>query len=138
MKSFVSYFLVLVLSFSLALGDSNSSTDKLPKEFRLNGTATQDAFGSSKNKALHSTVRLTRNDKLIAMGAIISPEGHILTKASSCVGAREATLSGGEKFKLRVKKSQDSESLVVFKRFDYQIEYNKLLQYCNIQFVRID
>ena len=114
MKSFVSYFLVLVLSFSLALGDSNSSTDKLPREFRLNGTATQDAFGSSKNKALHSTVRLTRNDKLIAMGAIISPEGHILTKASSCVGAREATLSGGEKFKLRVKKRNETLDLALY------------------------
>ena len=98
----------LLFTFSVLAGnkivDDNSTEYSLPAEFRLNGKSTQAAFGTARERALLTTARLIRNDKLIAMGAIVSPSGHILTKASSCVGARLATLSNGETFKLKIKK----------------------------------
>ena len=107
----INFIILLFLYFLLfsfqATADFNGSKKVLPNELRLNGVSTQNAFGISKENALLSTVRLTRNDKLIAMGAIVSSEGHVLTKASSCVGARKATLTNGESYSLRIKKRNE-------------------------------
>ena len=55
--------------------------------FYLSGASVQNAFQESRTKALQGTVKLLRNDKLIALGTLVDPKGFILTKASSCVGA---------------------------------------------------
>ena len=122
-------FIILLFLFFLlfsfqATADFNGSKKVLPNELRLNGVSTQNAFGISKENALLSTVRLTRNDKLIAMGAIVSSEGHVLTKASSCVGARKATLTNGESYSLRIKKRNEDLDLALYQmisdRDDFQ------------------
>ena len=95
-------------------GETNSTAFSLSAEFRLNGKSTQAAFGIAKETALLTTAKLTRNDKLIAMGAIVSPSGHIITKASSCVGARLATLSNGKSYKLKIKKRNEELDLAVY------------------------
>ena len=95
-------------------GETNPTGFSLSTEFRLNGKSTQAAFGIAKETALLTTAKLTRNDKLIAMGAIVSPSGHIITKASSCVGARLATLSNGESYKLKIKKRNEELDLAVY------------------------
>ena len=95
-------------------GETNPTGFSLSNEFRLNGKSTQAAFGIAKETALLTTAKLTRNDKLIAMGAIVSPSGHIITKASSCVGARLATLSNGESYKLKIKKRNEELDLAVY------------------------
>ena len=109
---------VLLLSVSLygieEHKESNATGDLLPLELRLNGKSTQAAFGEAKETALNVTAKLTRNDKLIAMGAIVSPAGHILTKASSCVGARLASLANGEVYKLRIKKRNEDLDLALY------------------------
>ena len=66
------------------------------KIWRLNGITTQEALGAGKSQALDMTVRLLRNQKLIGLGTLINPEGYLITKASSCVGAREAILTNGK------------------------------------------
>ena len=67
----------LLFTFPVLAGnkivDDNSTEYSLPAEFRLNGKSTQAAFGTARERALLTTTRLIRNDKLIAMGAIVSP-----------------------------------------------------------------
>lgn len=113
MKLLLNILLIFNLSLS-GFSDQNSSEAWLPLKFRLNGLSTQSAFNPTRDKALLATAKLTRNNKLIAMGAIVSPQGHILTKASSCVGARIATLSTGEIFKLRIKKRDEDLDLALY------------------------
>ena len=105
MRFLAALILSLPLFGEVEQKDRIASNKALPFDFRLNGKVTQAAFGDAREIARNVTAKLTRNDKLIAMGAIVSPVGHILTKASSCVGARLATLSNGEVYKLRIKKA---------------------------------
>ena len=107
MKFFLSLLGAMSLLGEIEQQDNNGSGTTLPLKYRLNGKSTQAAFGKAKHTALAATAKLTRNDKLIAMGAIVSPEGYILTKASSCVGARLATLANGEIYQLRIKKRNE-------------------------------
>lgn len=104
-------------------GETNSTAFSLSAEFRLNGKSTQAAFGVAKETALLTTAKLTRNDKLIAMGAIVSPSGHIVTKASSCVGARLATLSNGESYKLKIKKRNEALDLAVYQMISDKVDF---------------
>ena len=117
----------LVLCSSDTEIDSNESENILANKYRLNGISTQNAFGVSKENALLSTVRLTRNDKLIAMGAIVSPTGHVLTKASSCVGAREATLTTGESFSLRIKKRNEELDLALYQMISDRNDFHPVV-----------
>ena len=114
MKFFLSLLVAIPLLGEIEQQDYNGSGTTLPLKYRLNGKSTQAAFGKAKHTALAATAKLTRNDKLIAMGAIVSPEGYILTKASSCVGARLATLANGEIYQLRIKKRNEELDLALY------------------------
>ena len=74
----------------------------------------QSAFTSAKEIALDTTVRLERNGKLIALGTIINPNGFILTKASACVGAREAILCNGNSYGLKIRKRFEDIDLALY------------------------
>ena len=111
-------------------GETNSTGFFLSAEFRLNGKSTQAAFGIAKETALLTTAKLTRNDKLIAMGAIVSPSGHIVTKASSCVGARLATLSNGESYKLKIKKRNEALDLAVYQMISDKVDF-PFVEWCD-------
>ena len=111
-------------------GETNSTAFSLSAEFRLNGKSTQAAFGVAKETALLTTAKLTRNDKLIAMGAIVSPSGHIVTKASSCVGARLATLSNGESYKLKIKKRNEALDLAVYQMISDKVDF-PFVEWCD-------
>lgn len=130
-----SVILILLTGFSLhvqAEEDFNNSR-VLDTTDRLNGSSIQDAFGSSKDIALKTTVRLLRNNKLIALGGIVHKDGYILTKASSCVGAREAETFDGKKYSLKIKKRFEETDLALYKLIsdensfqvvDWEIENN--------------
>ena len=105
---------LLFWSFSQARGTEDNATFLLAEEFRLNGISTQKAFGKAHEQALSTTVRLTRNDKLIAMGGIVDARGYVLTKASDCVGAREAETSDGRKYRLKIKKRDEKTDLALY------------------------
>ena len=83
-------------------------------ELRLNGKSTQRAFAEAKEEALRTTVRLERNGKLIALGLLVDPSGLVLTKASSCIGAREASLANGERYALRIRKRHEPTDLALY------------------------
>lgn len=96
-----------------ALEDENQSK-LLGYELRLNGKSTQRAFAEAKEEALRTTVRLERNGKLIALGLLVDPSGLVLTKASSCIGAREASLANGERYALRIRKRDEPTDLALY------------------------
>ena len=127
MNSYTLLIPLFILYSTHANIDSNGSENILANKYRLNGISTQNAFGVSKENALLSTVRLTRNDKLIAMGAIVSPTGHVLTKASSCVGAREATLKTGETFSLRIKKRNEELDLALYQMISDRNDFHPVI-----------
>lgn len=118
----VSIFLYLTINGE---EDFNSSHSLLP-EFRLNGKAVQKVFGKAKNIALDTTVRLLRNEKMIALGGIIHPEGYILTKASSCVGAREAETYDGKKYALKIKRRYEENDLAIYQLISDQNSFPSL------------
>ena len=81
-----------------------ANSESLSASHRLNGSTTRKAFMDSQEAAFASTVRLMRNGKLITHGTIISEEGYLLTKASACVGAREAVFANGKKYPVRIRR----------------------------------
>ena len=113
------YFIILALLVSFLLrvnaNEEFNSTGLLHTKNRLNGSSIQDAFGNTKEIALKTTVRLLRNNKLIALGGIVHPSGYVLTKASSCVGARQAVTFDGEKYSLKIKKRFEETDLAIYK-----------------------
>lgn len=107
-------FTFFIYTYSQAEDSENNTTELLDEKFRLNGLSTQDAFGQAREEALSTTVRLVRNDKLIALGGIVDPSGYVLTKASDCVGAREAQTSDGKKYRLKIKKRDEKTDLALY------------------------
>ena len=112
-KIFIAVFNLAIFSFVLGEDDLNGSK-VLNADNRLNGKSIQNAFGKAKDISLESTVRLLRNQKLIALGGIIHPSGYILTKASTCVGAREAETFDGKKYSLKIKKRFEECDLAIY------------------------
>ena len=113
MKAITLLFFCYLTSL-LAEDSEGNNTLLLPEKFRLNGISTQNAFGKANVNALSTTVRLMRNDKLIAMGGIVDSRGYVLTKASDCVGAREAETSDGRKYSLKIKKRDERTELALY------------------------
>ena len=109
----ITVFNCAIISFVLGEDDLNGSK-VLNADNRLNGKSIQNAFGKAKDISLASTVRLLRNQKLIALGGIIHPSGYILTKASTCVGAREAETFDGKKYSLKIKKRYEESDLAIY------------------------
>ena len=94
--------------------------------FSRQGTEDNDTFCLRKNivsmvsrrkrllgklmSGLSTTVRLTRNDKLIAMGGIVDSRGYALTKASDCVGLGKLKPRWKE-YRLKIKKRDEKTDL---------------------------
>ena len=109
----IAVFNFAIISFVLGEDDLNGSK-VLNTDNRLNGKSIQNAFGKAKDISLASSVRLLRNQKLIALGGIIHPSGYIVTKASTCVGAREAETFDGKKYSLKIKKRYEESDLAIY------------------------
>ncbi len=90
-----------------------SHAEELSASQRLNGANTRKAFGKIKQAAFASTVRLIRNGKLITHGTIVTKEGLILTKASACVGAREAVFADGQTYPVRIRRRDQKTDLAL-------------------------
>lgn len=74
-----------------------------------------EAFEESSKAGLGSTVRLVRNGRSLAMGTIVSKQGHVITKASVCIGAQEAILADGTKYKVRIRGRDKETDLALLK-----------------------
>lgn len=104
----------LVFGLCAGLFVSNAiHAEDLSASQRLNGANTRKAFAKTKQAAFASTVRLIRNGKLITHGTIVSKEGLLLTKASACVGAREAVLANGQTYPVRIRRRDESTDLAL-------------------------
>ena len=104
--------LVFGLCAGLLIGNAIHAED-LSASQRLNGANTRKAFAKTKQAAFASTVRLIRNGKLITHGTIVSKEGLLLTKASACVGAREAVLADGQSYPVRIRRRDEKTDLAL-------------------------
>ena len=104
--------LVLGLCAGLLISNAIHAED-LSASQRLNGANTRKAFAKTKQAAFASTVRLIRNGKLITHGTIVSKEGLLLTKASACVGAREAVLADGQSYPVRIRRRDEKTDLAL-------------------------
>ena len=91
----------------------SANAESLSASQRLNGSTTRKAFKDSQEAAFASTVRLMRNGKLITHGTIVSEKGHLLTKASACVGAREAVFANGKKYPVRIRRRDKDTDLAL-------------------------
>lgn len=120
----VSVFLCLLSKINGAEFFEENSSTSLEENLRLNGITTQEALGAGKSQALDTTVRLLRNQKLIALGTLINPEGYLITKASSCVGAREAILTNGKTYPLKIKKRFEEVDLALYQLQGEGLEFN--------------
>ena len=104
------YLLFFLLSFAPL-----PAIDRLPDEQHRNGKDTLEAFEESSKAGLGSTVRLVRNGRSLAMGTIVSKQGHVITKASVCIGAQEAILADGTKYKVRIRGRDKETDLALLK-----------------------
>jgi len=104
------YLLCFLLSFAPL-----PAIDRLPDEQHRNGKNTLEAFEESSKAGLGSTVRLVRNGRSLAMGTIVSKQGHVITKASVCIGAQEAILADGTKYKVRIRGRDKETDLALLK-----------------------
>ena len=105
---------IALLGLGLCLvGFSTLNAESLSASQRLNGATTRKAFQESKEAAVASTVRLMRNGRLITHGTVVSEEGHLLTKASACVGAREAVFADGKKYPVRIRRRDKETDLAL-------------------------
>ena len=75
--------------------------DLLPVEQRRNGKDTLGAFEEASKAGFRSTVRLVSKGRTLALGTIVTSKGHVITKASSSIGAQEIILSDGTSYKIR-------------------------------------
>ena len=92
----------LLLSFLIGrvslVGEFLKPADALAPEYRLNGPSFGEVLGTAKEHLLQSVVGLFRNEKLIAHGVMVHPQGLLLSKASSSVGAGMIQSSQGQTF----------------------------------------
>jgi serine protease Do len=73
------------------------------------------AFRDVVNNASHSTVKVLAEGKQIALGAIVSADGYITTKASELKGSVQVQLHDGRKFDARVVSSERDLDLALLK-----------------------
>ena len=107
-----------LLPCMLAVGTSSLGLGKvkpLPEEQRRNGNTTLESFSESSEASLASTVRLVRNGRSISLGTIVSKQGHVLTKASVCIGAQKAILSDGTSYPVRIRRRDKDTDLALLR-----------------------
>lgn len=107
-----SFLLVLACAFLPAIlaGTDDSLLDP---QLRLNGARVQQAFGQTQGIAQKATVKLLRNEKVIAHGTVIDPGGFVLSKASACIGARYLLTNSGIRLPVKARKRDEACDLVL-------------------------
>jgi serine protease Do len=107
---FYNHLPIICLLLFIGSFSSLGAIDPLPIEQRRNGSETLQAFEESSKASLSSTVRLVSKGRTLALGTIVSRKGHVMTKASSSIGAEEAILADGTRYKVSFKgKDQDTD-----------------------------
>jgi len=108
----VTFLLVLACAFLPAIL-ARTDNSLLDPQLRLNGVRVQQAFGQTQGIAQKATVKLLRNEKVIAHGTVIHPRGFVLSKASACIGARYLLTNSGIRLPVKAKKRDEVCDLVL-------------------------
>ena len=117
MRAFYCFFFTLGLSFLFSIEESDQLS-LLDPSLRLNGNKVQEAFGGIRQTILKSSVKLIRNDKVLAHGTIVDPRGFVISKASDCIGARSLITSENLSFPVKVRKRNEECDLVLLEIID--------------------
>ena len=112
MKTFGYFFFALACSF-LFSGEEVDQNILLDPSLRLNGLQVQKAFSGMSELAIKSSVKLMRNDKVLAHGTLVDPRGFVVSKASDCIGARSLVTNEGLSFPVKVRKRHEGCDLVL-------------------------
>ncbi|MFP6854165.1 MAG: trypsin-like peptidase domain-containing protein [Opitutales bacterium] len=108
----------LVLPCLLVIGSANAGLgeiERLPEDQRRNGKATLESFSEAAEASLASTVRLVRNGRSLSLGTIVSKQGHVITKASVCIGAQKAILADGTSYPVRIRRRDKETDLALLR-----------------------
>lgn len=93
----------LAIGAMSAAGPAPAAAQRLPAEQFRSGRATRSAFRQVVSRVRRSTVELVgANDEIVALGAIVEPDGWILSKASQVTGDLQCHLSDGRKLPVTV------------------------------------
>jgi len=112
MKIFGYSFFALVCSFLFSMEEVDQNI-LLDPSLRLNGLQVQKAFSEMSELALKSSVKLMRNDKVLAHGTLVDSRGFVVSKASDCIGARSLVTNEGLSFPVKVRKRHEGCDLVL-------------------------
>jgi len=110
MNRSLTFLLVLAQAFS---AEAKTDDSLLDPRLRLNGIQVQQAFGKTQGIAQESTVKLLRNERVIAHGTVIDSRGFVLSKASACIGARYLLTNSGIRLPVKARKRDEACDLVL-------------------------
>jgi len=122
MKIFGYFFFALASSF-LFSGEEVDQNILLDPSLRLNGLQVQKAFSGMSELAIKSSVKLMRNDKVLAHGTLVDPRGFVVSKASDCIGARSLVTNEGLSFPVKVRKRHEGCDLVLLEILNERSEW---------------
>ena len=110
MNRSLTFLIFLAQAFS---AEAKTDDSLLDPRLRLNGIQVQQAFGKTQGIAQESTVKLLRNERVIAHGTVIDSRGLVLSKASACIGARYLLTNSGIRLPVKARKRDEACDLVL-------------------------
>jgi serine protease Do len=110
MNRSLTFLIFLAQAFS---AEAKTDDSLLDPRLRLNGIQVQQAFGKTQGIAQESTVKLLRNERVIAHGTVIDSRGFVLSKASACIGARYLLTNSGICLPVKARKRDEACDLVL-------------------------
>ena len=110
MNRSLTFLIFLAQAFS---AEAKTDDSLLDPRLRLNGIQVQQAFGKTQGIAQESTVKLLRNERVIAHGTVIDSRGFVLSKASACIGARYLLTNSGIRLPVKARKRDEACDLVL-------------------------
>jgi len=110
MNRSLTFLIFLAQAFS---AEAKTDDSLLDPRLRLNGIQVQQAFGKTQGIAKESTVKLLRNERVIAHGTVIDSRGFVLSKASACIGARYLLTNSGIRLPVKARKRDEACDLVL-------------------------
>ena len=107
--------LPLAIPLGIPLGIPQASAGRLASEHTRDGRAVKQAFREVIADVRRSVVKVMRYGEQRGLGVIVSPEGYVLTKASTLATQPVCQLRGGRPHKARVVHRNDELDLALLK-----------------------
>jgi serine protease Do len=105
----------LILDFGGMESDRGEVSDALSPTLFVRGRMMRQTFTDLAKAAGQSIVRVRSDDDTIALGAVVSPDGLILTKSSELRSSIECRLADGRVFEARIIETDDENDLALLR-----------------------